>query len=148
MLRLKYGVLERYFRGLYLKAARLQGVTGILLLQMLESRLDNVIYRMGFAGTRREARQLVSHGAILVNGKRVNIPSYQVKAGDVISVRERARTQERIQDAIKAAAERGFPEWLAVNSKEFSGEIRRNPDRDDLPSDIDVSLVVELYSKK
>lgn len=147
MLRLKYGVLERYFEGLYKKAARQPGVTGVILLNMLECRLDNVVYRMGFASTRREARQLVTHRAIVLNGHITNIPSCQVKAGDVISVRERAQSQERIQDALKSATERGFPDWMSVNGKDFSGEIRRSPEKDDLPSDIDVSLVVELYSK-
>jgi small subunit ribosomal protein S4 len=143
MLRLKYG----YFHGLYKRAARQSGVTGICILQMLELRLDNVVYRMGFASTRREARQLVAHRAILVNGKITNIPSYQLSPGDVVSIRPRAQLQERILDSMKSAAERGFPEWLAVNAKDFSGEVRRVPDKDDLPSDIDVSLVVEFYSK-
>lgn len=146
-LKYKYCVLERQFRKVYTEAARRKAATGVLLLQMLESRLDNVIYRMGFAVTRKEARQLVSHKAILVNGKTVNIPSYQVKAGDQISIRQRAREQVRILDALKQAEEKGWVEWVEVDAKKMAGEFKRVPDRDELPSDINEQLVVELYSK-
>lgn len=146
-LRYKYGVLERQFRKLYKEAARRKEATGVLLLQMLESRLDNVVYRMGYASTRNESRQLVSHKAILVNGKIVNIPSYQVKTGDIISVRERAREQIRIIDALKHAEDNGWVDWVVVDAKKMSGEYKRIPDRDELPSDINEQLVVELYSK-
>lgn len=146
-LKFKYFVLERQFRKTYKEADRRQGPTGVILLQLLESRLDNVVFRMGFASTRKEARQLVSHKAILVNGKCVNIPSYEVKERDVVSIRERAREQVRIIDALKHAEERGWVDWVSVDSKEFSGEYKRIPDRDELPSDINELLVVELYSK-
>jgi small subunit ribosomal protein S4 len=146
-LRFKYCVLERQFRRMYKEAARKKAATGVLLLQMLESRLDNMVYRMGFAATRKEARQLVSHKAILVNGKCVNIPSYQVQPGDTISIRERAKEQGRIIDALKQAEEKGWPEWVDVDAKKMTGEYKRVPDRDELPSDINEQLVVELYSK-
>lgn len=146
-LRWKYGLLERPFSNLYKKAARSKGATGSVLLQLLESRLDNVLFRMGLAVTRREARQLVGHKAVLVNGQTVNIASFHVKAGDVISVREKAREQVRIQDAIKMAQERGGPEWVEMDYKNFSGTFKRVPDREDLPTDINEQLVVELYSK-
>lgn len=146
-LKFKYLVLERQFRRLYKEAARRKGATGVILLQLLESRLDNVVYRMGFAATRKEARQLVSHKAILVNGKCVNIPSYEVKAGDTVTIRERAREQVRIVDALKHADDKGWVDWVTVDSKKFSGEYKRVPDRDELPSDINELLVVELYSK-
>lgn len=147
MLRMQYGVLEKYFRKLYKTAASKKGVTGVILLQLLESRLDNVVYRMGFAGTRREARQLVSHRHILVNGEILNVPSYQVNVGDVISIREKARSHERITDALQWAQDKGFPEWVNVDAKEMSGTFKSIPERDDIPTDIDVSLIVELYSK-
>ena len=146
-LRFKYGVLERQFHRLYVEAARRTGSTGVILLQLLEGRLDNVVYRMGFAATRREARQLVSHKAIVVNGRGVNIPSYQVRAGDVVSVRERSKEQTRIQEAMQRTADRGFPEWVQVDAKALTGTYVRVPDRSDLPADINEQLVVELYSK-
>lgn len=146
-LRYKYCLLERQFRKLYKEAARRKAATGVLLLQMLESRLDNVVYRMGYAATRKEARQLVSHKAILVNGKGVNIPSYQVQPGDKVSIRERAREQGRIIDALKQAEQKTWVDWVDVDAKEMTGEYKRVPDRDELPSDINEQLVVELYSK-
>jgi small subunit ribosomal protein S4 len=146
-LRRIYGVLERQFRNYYKEASRLKGSTGENLLRLLEGRLDNVVYRMGFGGTRSEARQLVSHRAILVNGRAVNIPSYQVSPSDVISVRERARQQVRIRDAMTLAEQAGLPSWLEVESSKFEGVFKAFPDRSDLPADINESLVVELYSK-
>ncbi len=146
-LRFKYGLLERQFHSLYVKASRRTGATGVLLLQMLESRLDNIVYRMGFAATRREARQLVTHKGVLVNGRVLNIPSYAVKVGDEVSVREEARAQSRVQEAMNRAAERGFSEWLQVDAKTFTATYKRIPDRSDLPADINEQLVVELYSK-
>ena len=142
-----YGVLEKQFRNYYKEAARLKGATGENLLQLLESRLDNVVYRMGFGATRAEARQMVSHKAILVNGSAVNIPSYQVKAGDVISLGEKARKQLRVQSALALAAQRGEPEWMEVNSDKFEGIFKSVPDRQDLTSEINENLIVELYSK-
>lgn len=142
-----YGVLERQFRNYYKKAAKMKGSTGENLLQMLEQRLDNVVYRMGFAVTRAEARQLVNHGAIEVNGARVTIPSFQVKAGSIVSVREKARKQTRILAAVQAAESHGFVDWLEVDTKKLSGEFKRCPERIDLSPDINESLVVELYSK-
>ena len=129
-----YGVLERQFRNYFKKAAQAKGSTGENLLRLLENRLDNVVYRMGFAATRAEARQLVSHKAILVNGQSVNIPSYQVKAGDLISVREKAKKQARIQDAIAVAEQLGFPAWVSVDSKKLEGTYKAVPDRSDLPA--------------
>ncbi len=146
-LRRIYGVLEKQFRSYYSEAARRKGSTGENLLQILECRLDNVVYRMGFAVTRAEARQLVSHRAVLVNGKIVNIPSYQLKAGDVISVTEKAKQQTRIKYAIQLAESNGFVDWLAVETSKFEGTYKRVPERSDLPADINESLVVELYSK-
>lgn len=142
-----YGVLERQFRNYYKKAAQQKGATGENLLQLLETRLDNVVFRMGYGSTRAEARQLVSHGAIEVNGQRVTIASYQVKAEDVVSVREKARKQVRIQSALEIAAQRGFVDWVEVDSAKMSGEFKRIPERIDLSADINESLVVELYSK-
>jgi len=142
-----YGVLERQFRNYYRKAARQRGATGENLLRMLESRLDNVVYRMGFGATRAEARQLVSHRSILVNGGSVNIPSYQVSPGDVISLRERARKQLRVQSALALAAQRGESEWIEVNADKLEGLFKAYPDRQDLSTDINESLIVELYSK-
>ena len=142
-----YGVLEKQFRNYYKQAARLKGATGENLLQLLESRLDNVVYRMGFGATRSEARQLVAHKAILVNGAVVNIPSYQVKAGDVISLREKAKKQLRVQSALALAAQRGEPEWLEVNSDKLEGVFKAVPERQDLTSEINENLIVELYSK-
>jgi small subunit ribosomal protein S4 len=146
-LRRMYGVLERQFRNYYQEASRRTGSTGETLLKLLESRLDNVVYRMGFASTRSEARQLVSHKAIQVNGEVVTIASYQVKAGDTVQVREKARNQLRIQGALTVAAQVGFPEWLEVNEKEFRGVFKTAPARDDVLPDINENLVVELYSK-
>jgi small subunit ribosomal protein S4 len=146
-LRYMYGVLERQFRNYYKEAAKRKGATGEILLQLLEQRLDNVVYRMGFGSTRSEARQLVSHKAILVNGKSVNIPSYQVTPKDVISIREKARKQVRIADSLAIAEQLGIPEWLEVDSKKMEGLFKATPERSDLPADINESLVVELYSK-
>ena len=146
-LRRMYGVLERQFRGYYFQAAGRPGATGETLLQLLESRLDNVVYRMGFAVTRSEARQLVSHGAILVNGERNNIPSMQCKAGDVIALREKAQKQARIAQALQIRAQVGFPDWVEVDEKKFSGVLKSLPERGDILPDINESLVVELYSK-
>lgn len=146
-LKFKYLVLERQFIKMYKEAARRKGATGVILLQLLESRLDNIVYRMGFAATRKEARQLVSHKAILVNDRCVNIPSFEVKAGDVVSIREKSREQVRVQDALKHAEDKGWVDWVLVDPKHFSGEYKRVPDRDELPSDINELLVVELYSK-
>jgi small subunit ribosomal protein S4 len=142
-----YGVLEKQFRNYYKMAARRKGATGENLLQLLESRLDNVVYRMGFGSTRAEARQLVSHKGILVNGKSVNIPSYQVKAGDVVSVREKSQKQLRVQSALALAGQRGQPEWIEVDPNKMSGTFKNAPDRIDLPSEINENLIVELYSK-
>jgi len=142
-----YGVLERQFRNYYKAASRMKGSTGENLLQLLEGRLDNVVYRMGFGVTRSEARQLVSHKAIMVNGRVVNIPSYQVAPGDVISVRERARKQLRIQEALGVAEQIGAPDWVEVDPKKMEGVYKAMPERSELPPDINESLVVELYSK-
>jgi small subunit ribosomal protein S4 len=141
-----YGVLEKQFRAYYKEAARRKGATGENLLQLLETRLDNVVYRMGFGSTRAESRQLVSHKSILVNGKTVNIPSYQVKAEDVISVREKAKNQLRIKGALDLAAQRDV-EWVEVNAAKLEGIFKRVPDRADLPAEINENLIVELYSK-
>ncbi|HEV2321800.1 MAG TPA: 30S ribosomal protein S4 [Gammaproteobacteria bacterium] len=146
-LRRMYGVLERQFRRYYKEAARRTGATGQTLLQILECRLDNVVYRMGFAATRAEARQLVSHKAIEVNGKGVNIPSYQVRAEDVISVREAAKKQLRIQSALQIAKQVGFPEWVEVDETKMSGKFKAVPERAEFLPDINENLVVELYSK-
>jgi len=142
-----YGVLEKQFRNYYKAAARGRGATGENLLQLLESRLDNVVYRMGLGATRAESRQLVAHSAILVNGKKLNIPSYQVKAGDVISVRERAKSQLRIQSAMALSAQRGATEWIEVDANKLEGTFKRVPDRIDLSPEINENLIVELYSK-
>lgn len=142
-----YGVLERQFRLTYQAASQKKGVTGENLLQMLESRLDNVAYRMGFGASRAEARQVVRHNGILVNGKRVNIPSYQVKPGDVIEVAPRAKNQLRIKGALEAAQSRGFPEWVSVDVKNLQGTYKARPQRSELPPTINESLVIELYSK-
>ena len=146
-LRRMYGVLERQFRNYYKKASQVKGSTGENLLRMLESRLDNVVYRMGFAATRAEGRQLVSHRGILVNDQIVNIPSYQLKAGDKVSVRERARSQLRIQSALNIAGQVGFPEWVDVDEKKMEGLLKTLPERDEILPDINENLVVELYSK-
>lgn len=146
-LRRIYGVLERQFRRYYKEAARLKGSTGENLLKLLECRLDNVVYRMGFGSTRNEARQLVSHRAVLVNGQAVNIPSYQVRPQDVITIREKSKKQARIQDALSLAEEHGIPEWLEVDGKKMQGTFKNVPDRDEISGDINENLVVELYSK-
>jgi len=142
-----YGVLERQFRNYYLKASRRKGATGLLLLQMLESRLDNAVYRMGFAATRSEARQLVSHKAIAVNGKTVNMPSYTVNPGDTVEIREKARAQTRIAQALSVAAQIGFPDWMEVDEKGLKGKFKAVPEREQMLPDINENLVVELYSK-
>jgi len=142
-----YGVLERQFRNYYTEAARLKGATGENLLQLLESRLDNVVYRMGFSATRAEARQLVSHKAIMVNGRTQNIPSYQVRVGDVVALREKAKNQLRVQSAINVASQRGEVDWVDVNSEKKEGVFKRLPERSDLSADINENLIVELYSK-
>ena len=142
-----YGVLEAQFRSYYAEADRKKGITGENLLQLLECRLDNVTFRMGLGGSRTEARQIVRHNSILVNGKRVNIPSYQVKAGDVVSVAEASKAQLRIKGAREAAEQRGFPEWLEVDVKALKGTFKAKPQRDELPPTINESLIVELYSK-
>jgi len=142
-----YGVLERQFRNTYAEAARRKGITGETLLQLLEARLDTVTYRMGFGASRSEARQVVRHNAILVNGKRVNIPSYQCRPGDVVEVAEKSKAQLRIKAAAEAAEGRGIPEWLEVDSKGLKGTFKTLPARTDLPSSINEGLVVELYSK-
>jgi small subunit ribosomal protein S4 len=142
-----YGVLEKQFRSYYKEAARRKGATGENLLQLLECRLDNVIYRMGFGSTRAEARQLVSHNAILINGQKVNVPSYQVQAGDVVSIREKAKNQLRIQSAVQLATQRGSVDWVEMDANKLQGTFKRTPDRSELPSEINENLIVELYSK-
>ena len=143
-----YGVLERQFSGYYKEAASRKGATGENLLQLLECRLDNVVYRMGFGSTRAESRQLVSHKSITVNGQTVNIPSYQVKAGDAIALSEKAQKQLRVQEALTVAAQHDLsPSWVEVDSKKFSGVFKAVPDRADLPADINEALIVELYSR-
>jgi len=146
-IRRTYGVLERQFRKIYAEADRRRGQTGENLLQLLEGRLDAVAYRMGFGASRAESRQLVAHSAILVNGKKLNIASYQVKAGDVIAVRERAKSQLRIQSAMSLAAQRGATEWIEVDANKLEGTFKRVPDRIDLSPEINENLIVELYSK-
>jgi small subunit ribosomal protein S4 len=146
-IRRMYGVLERQFRTYFDKAIQKRGATGENLLQMLESRLDNVVYRMGFASTRAEARQLVSHKAIEVNGKPVNIPSYLLRATDVVSVREKSRAQFRIKAALDLAAQNGFPSWVEVDPTSFKGTFKNLPDRAEFANDVNEQLVVELYSK-
>jgi small subunit ribosomal protein S4 len=143
-----YGLLERQFRNYYKKASTKKGNTGETLLQLLEQRLDNVVYRMGFAVTRPQARQLVSHKGVLVNGKAVNLPSYQVKAGDSIVLTEKAQRQLRVQEALTLAGEMDLvPGWMEVDAKKFAGVFKSVPERSDLPSDINEALIVELYSK-
>ena len=142
-----YGVLEKQFRGYYKEAARRKGATGENLLQILECRLDNVVYRMGFGSTRAESRQLVSHKAITVNGVVVNIASFQVSVGDVVAIREKSKTQLRIQNSMGIAAQRADVEWVDVNTDKKEGVFKRVPDRADLPADINENLIVELYSK-
>jgi small subunit ribosomal protein S4 len=139
--------MEKQFRNYYKRAAGSKGATGENLLQMLERRLDNVVYRMGFGATRAEARQLVSHKGILVNGQVVNIPSYAVSDEDQVAVREKAAKQVRVQNALALAEQYGFPDWVEVDTKGLKGVFKRVPDRADLPADINESLIVELYSK-
>ncbi|HLO94804.1 MAG TPA: 30S ribosomal protein S4, partial [Burkholderiaceae bacterium] len=142
-----YGVLERQFRRYFAEAERRKGSTGVNLLTLLESRLDNVVYRMGFGSTRAEARQLVSHKSITVNGEVVNIASYLVKAGDVVAVREKAKKQLRIQDSLKLAESIGMPAWVQVDASKMEGIFKKTPDRDEFGAEINESLIVELYSR-
>ena len=142
-----YGVLEKQFRRYFAEAERRRGNTGANLLTLLESRLDNVVYRMGFGSTRAEARQLVSHKAIIVNGQSVNIPSYLVKPGDVIAVREQSKKQARVQEALQLASQVGMPAWVEVNIDKVEGIFKKAPDRDEFGVDINESLIVELYSR-
>lgn len=142
-----YGVLEKQFRLTYKAAEQQRGITGESLLQILESRLDNVSYRMGFGASRAEARQVVRHNGLLVNGKRVNIPSYQVRPGDVVEVAEKSKAQLRVKAALAAAEQRGFPEWIEMDTKAFKGTYKAKPQRAELPATINEHLVVELYSK-
>ena len=142
-----YGVLERQFRRYFAEAERRKGNTGSNLLTLLESRLDNVVYRMGFGSTRAEARQLVSHKGITVNGEVVNVPSVIVKAGDLIAVREKAKKQLRINDSLQLAQQSGMPSWVDVDSTKLEGKFKQIPDRGDVAQDVNESLVVELYSR-
>ena len=154
MMKLMYGVLERQFRRYYRLASKLKGATGEMLLLLLETRLDNVVYRMGFGSTRAEARQLVRHKAVLVktagkdaDAKVINIPSYSVKPGDVIQIRDKSKSQTRIKDALQVADGLGFADWLEVNVAQMQGVFKRYPERKDLSPDINEQMVVELYSK-
>lgn len=142
-----YGILEKQFRNYYKQAARIKGNTGENLLQLLESRLDNVVYRMGYATTRAEARQLVSHKAIVVNGSVVNVPSYKVSAEDVVAIREKSKKQGRIVAALELAEQREKPTWIEVDNKAMTGVYKSNPERTDLSAEINEQLIVELYSK-
>lgn len=142
-----YGVLEKQFSNYYKEASRLKGSTGENLLKLLECRLDNVVYRMGFGSTRAEARQIVSHRSIMVNGKVLNIPSYQVKPGDVVSVREKAKNQLRVRAALELAGQRADVNWVDVDSSKMEGVFKALPERQDLSQDINENLIVELYSK-
>ena len=142
-----YGVLERQFRRYFAEAERRKGNTGANLLMLLESRLDNVVYRMGFGSTRAEARQLVSHKSITVNGAVVNIASYMVKVGDAVSVREKSKNQLRIADSLKLAESIGLPAWVQVDSSKMEGLFKKTPDRDEFAADVKEALIVELYSR-
>jgi small subunit ribosomal protein S4 len=142
-----YGVLEKQFRNYYRDAASQKGNTGENLLTLLEKRLDNVVYRMGFGATRAESRQLVAHNSILVNGQKVNIASFRVQEGDVVGLREKSKKQLRVQTALQLAAQRGEVEWMQVDNNKMEGTFTRNPDRSDLPAEINENLIVELYSK-
>jgi small subunit ribosomal protein S4 len=142
-----YGILERQFRRYFADASRKKGNTGETLLKLLEARLDNVAYRMGFGSTRAEARQLVSHKAFTVNGQVVNIASYQVKTGDVVAVREKAKKQVRIAEALSLAEQIGFPSWVSVDAKKFEGTFRSFPERNEIAADVNEALIVELYSR-
>ena len=146
-LRRMYGVLERQFHNYYKKAARQRGATGENLFRLLECRLDNVVFRMGFGATRAEARQLVNHRAVMVNGRCVDVPSCQVEVSDVVAIRDRARKQQRIQDSLTLMEQYGFPGWVEVDATKMQGTLRALPERDDLPADVNEQLVVELYSK-
>jgi small subunit ribosomal protein S4 len=146
-LRSQYGVLEKQFRNYYDEADRRKGSTGENLLKLLETRLDNVVYRMGFGASRNEARQLVRHNGVKVNGQRTNIPSYQVAPNDVVELTDTARAQLRVKAALEATEQRGFPEWVEVDSSAMKGTFKAVPDRADLPSEINEALVVALYSK-
>lgn len=146
-LRRIYGIMERQFRNYFTKAAHIKGSTGENLLKLLESRLDNIVYRMGFGSTRAEARQLVSHRAILVNGKTVNIPSYNLSPGDVVSVKPQAKVQTRIQGSLALSQTRSVCTWVEVDANDLSGVYKQQPERSELPSDIYEKLIVELYSK-
>ncbi|GJM11947.1 MAG: 30S ribosomal protein S4 [Pseudohongiella sp.] len=142
-----YGVLEKQFRGYYKEAARIKGATGENLLQLLECRLDNVVYRMGFGSTRAEARQLVAHKSITVNGDVVNIASYRVSEGDSVGIRQKAKEQLRIKSALELASQRNPIDWVTVDQTKLEGQFTRKPEREDLPSEINENLIVELYSK-
>jgi len=142
-----YGVLEKQFRKYFAEAERVRGNTGETLIQLLESRLDNVVYRMGFGSTRAEARQLVAHGAIEVNGRGSDIPSMIIKAGDVVSVREKSKKQSRIKEAVELATDIGLPQWVEVDTTKLSGVFKQLPDRSDVARDVNESMVVELYSR-
>lgn len=142
-----YGILERQFRRYFAEADRRKGNSGENLIKLLESRLDNVVYRMGYGSTRAEARQLVSHKAISVNGLVVNIPSYAVKAGDVVAVREKSKKQLRIVDALRLAEQNGIPQWLSVDTQKLEGTFKQVPDRSDVAQDVNESMIVELYSR-
>jgi len=146
-LRRTYGILEKQFRLYYKEADRLKGSTGENLLQLLESRLDNVVYRMGLGVSRSEARQLVRHNGVTVNGSKVNIPSYQLNASDVISIADKSKEQLRIKSSLEMAEQRGFPEWLDVDTNKMTGVFKAAPERSELPAEINEHLVVELYSK-
>lgn len=146
-LRRTYGVMEKQFRRHVKEATRRQGSTGVNLLQILESRLDNVVYRMGFGCTRAESRQLVNHNAVVVNGKRVNIPSFDVQPGDVVEIREKSKGQERIGISLEIAERNGFPPWIDVDAPNFRGIYKSQPEREELPDDIDETLVIGYYSK-
>jgi small subunit ribosomal protein S4 len=142
-----YGVLEKQFRGYYKEAARIKGATGENLLQLLECRLDNVVYRMGFGSTRAEARQLVAHKSITVNGEVVNIASYRVSEGDSVAIRQKAKEQLRIKSALELASQRSAIDWVSVDQSKLEGQFTRKPEREDLSSEINENLIVELYSK-
>ncbi|MSR12529.1 MAG: 30S ribosomal protein S4 [Gammaproteobacteria bacterium] len=142
-----YGILEKQFRSYYKEAARLKGATGENLLQLLECRLDNVVYRMGFGSTRAECRQLVSHKAVTVNGALVNVPSFSISEGDIVAIRQKAKEQLRIKSALELASQRNLIDWVTVDSGKLEGRFTRKPDRADLPQEINESLIVELYSK-
>ena len=142
-----YGVLEKQFRKYYVMATKRQGITGTMLLQILESRLDNVVFRLGLAITRREARQIVNHGHILVNGHRVDIPSYLVKQGDVITVKEKTKNSDRMKDIVEANSSRGIPKWLDMDKNTLTGKVVRLAEREDIDFDVQEHLIVELYSK-